>query len=322
MELLHEAFNIHIKSFRQAFGKKEKLKVAILISGGVDSSVLLDVANVLKDENNLEITSVHVVFKDISKPDEAYELVKDLSDKYSVKQNVIMDVHDKNEHFNKESARKVMKQAGFLDKYDLVLTGHHADDQIETVLFRLFRGTGVEGLKGMTYFSEYHTEKESRIFGKPFLEIRKSVIQDYANRHNVVFVEDETNFDTDIVRNYIRNIIIPRVEEKFTLEGIINSIDNIHDYLEQNKKTSLNIYKGKWFINDFINLPLMNRVYLVKEYLREMHGYNINKNIHNELKRKLADDLSHLKIQLGAGFEIYIDHHMVIVSNIKDKNTQ
>ena len=90
-------------------------------------------------------------------------------------------------------------------KYEakFILTAHHADDQAETLLYRIVKGTSITGLVWI--------EKETGYFLRPLLEIKKSEILDYAKSENLVFGHDETNDDTTIPRNLLRHEILPKL---------------------------------------------------------------------------------------------------------------
>lgn len=93
-----------------------------------------------------------------------------------------------------------------------VIVGHHADDQVETVLMHLLRGSGIAGLTGMSY-REYNSAFSSSVpVLRPMLGIWRSEIQKYCIEAGLMYVEDETNSDIDIHRNRLRHSLIPDLE--------------------------------------------------------------------------------------------------------------
>jgi len=97
--------------------------------------------------------------------------------------------------------------AGLVEPGDLVLTAHHADDQLETVLLRLMRGTGVRGLAAI---------RETQPFGpgtlaRPLLEFTRAEIEIEAKRLGLVWLEDPSNADMRFDRNYLRAGVLPRL---------------------------------------------------------------------------------------------------------------
>lgn len=98
-----------------------------------------------------------------------------------------------------------------VDKNDLLLLAHHADDQVETILYRLLRGAGPRGLAGIP---------QSRALGRggllrPLLRFTRTELEEYGTRHGLSWVEDESNQHTEFDRNYLRHRIIPALAERW-----------------------------------------------------------------------------------------------------------
>lgn len=98
-----------------------------------------------------------------------------------------------------------------LGENDCLLLAHHQDDQMETMLYHLLRGSGVRGLSGMP------TE---RVLGqgmlqRPLLSCSRQEILNYAQQHQLTWVEDESNTDTAFDRNYLRQKVLPLLEERW-----------------------------------------------------------------------------------------------------------
>lgn len=98
-----------------------------------------------------------------------------------------------------------------LSAVDVLLTGHHLDDQAETVLLRLLRGAGPKGLAAMAYQRSIGVAKLLR----PLLNFPRSVLKDYVVAQNVSWVEDESNQSTDFDRNYLRQQVMPLLEQRW-----------------------------------------------------------------------------------------------------------
>ncbi|UOA09398.1 tRNA lysidine(34) synthetase TilS [Methylobacter sp. S3L5C] len=112
-----------------------------------------------------------------------------------------------------EAARNARYTAlkSLIDVNDVLMVAQHRDDQLETVLLQLFRGSGLRGLSAMP---------ESTVFGKglmlrPLLNVAKSAIDDYAQTHALSWVNDPSNLSNDYDRNYLRNAVLPLLKQRW-----------------------------------------------------------------------------------------------------------
>ena len=110
---------------------------------------------------------------------------------------------------------------------DVLVTAHHADDQLELVCMRWMRGSGPEGLSGMTRFGPSAFDPDLQIW-RPLLGLKRSDIKAYAKWHDLSWREDHTNTDTEHQRNRVRHVLLPQIESAFgpeALSGISRSSD-------------------------------------------------------------------------------------------------
>lgn len=101
----------------------------------------------------------------------------------------------------------------FVKPNDVLFLGHHLDDQIETFFLRLMRGAGVDGLSGMP---------KSRAMGlahlmRPFLDIHRAQLEDYASAHRLNTINDESNLDNQFDRNFMRNRVLPLLASRWPM---------------------------------------------------------------------------------------------------------
>ena len=109
----------------------------------------------------------------------------------------------------------------------VVLTGHHSDDQAETLLLALKRGAGLKGLSAMQEISEVAGVTVLR----PLLNISRAEIELYANQHDLVWIEDESNQDEAFDRNFIRRQIMPALKQKWP--SILTTINRSIEHCQQ-----------------------------------------------------------------------------------------
>jgi tRNA(Ile)-lysidine synthase len=110
-----------------------------------------------------------------------------------------------------------------------VLTAHHMDDQIETAIFNLIRGSKLGGIHALSQLNEY-------IF-RPLISTSKREIQEYATLHNIEYREDSSNNDTRYLRNHIRHVLLPEFkvinpEYQKSLQDFINYTKDLKDWID------------------------------------------------------------------------------------------
>lgn len=117
------------------------------------------------------------------------------------------------------------KEDAFYGKQPLLVTAHHADDNIETVLMNFFRGTGILGMRGIVPF-----QKERSLI-RPLLHFRKQEIIKHATENQLSFVEDASNASDKYTRNFFRNQLIPQVQQIFpnAESNILENIERMRD---------------------------------------------------------------------------------------------
>jgi len=180
--------------------------ILVCCSGGVDSMVLLRLMLAVKDELDLKL---HVVTVDhglrCEAPGDA-AFVLDTCRGLGVEASLYelgMDTHTP----NLEEAAREKRYAAIYDcraRLDMrsIATGDTLDDQAETVLYRLARGTGLKGMQGMAY-----ARQDGLI--RPMLDLTRKEVEEYARANAIRFVTDQTNADLTLTRNLIRKKIMP-----------------------------------------------------------------------------------------------------------------
>ena len=189
--------------------------VAAAVSGGADSMALLHILKKLSKEMQFTLYCLHLEhgIRGLESKRDA-EFVSVQCDLWGIPCFVMhVDVpkraKEKKETIE-EAARK--ERYAYFDRMSKsmgigrIALAHHMDDQAETALFNLIRGTGIKGLTAMEY------ERKPNII-RPFLDIGKNEIEEYVRQENIPFVHDATNDDTRYVRNRIRKILFPAIKK-------------------------------------------------------------------------------------------------------------
>ena len=189
-------------------------KIFVAFSGGLDSTALLFLCNTaLKQKKIKNLKAIHINHNLSSN---SYKWQQH-SENFCRSNNIEFESFIVEVSKNRSSIESQARQARYkifeslLGENDQILLAHHMDDVFETILLRLFRGTGVDGLSGLN-------EKRSLGKGKiirPFLNLSKSDLKIYIDENDLPYVEDDTNSNNDFDRNFLRNEIIPALDKRW-----------------------------------------------------------------------------------------------------------
>ena len=250
--------NLNLLERYQQFIKKENLfspkdKLILAVSGGVDSVVLCELCK----QAGYEFIIAHCNFQlrgEESERDEKF--VRSLGEKYKVEVKVKKFETQKYSEENKMSIQEAARDLRYRWFQEIVngqwsmvnknsseqnihhspfiihlVTAHHADDNIETVLMNFFRGTGLHGLTGIPVSGSSEILNYVR---RPLLSFSKNELIDFAKENNLEFVEDSSNISSKYTRNFFRNEIIPAISKVYP-EVRSNVLANINRFGEIEK---------------------------------------------------------------------------------------
>ncbi len=292
-----------MKDFLNQMNIDKTKYIVVACSGGPDSMCLL---YLLKFYGyNIICAHVNHNLRKISSAE--YQFVY----KYCLDNNIIFEGLEiksyKNHKFSEQEARE--KRYDFfeniLKKYNtnILVTAHHGDDLIETILMRLIRGSNLQGYRGFDKISKY---KDFYIL-RPLIFYTKQEIQNYVESMNIPYVIDDTNYSEKYTRNRIRLNILPflkkenqKVNKKFLIfneelekaSSFINA--EVTKYINDN-------YKNKILnLNKFLKLPLYIREKEIEQILLDLFKKDIVllKKIHIENILSLANKKTNNKIIL------------------------
>ena len=189
--------------------------IGVACSGGADSMSLLHYLSQNKEALDIEVVAINIDhnIRSNSSSDSAFvsAFCKENHIKcYKFNIDVFKLMNDQKLTLE-EAARKArytmfdsLLARGIVDKIAL---GHHISDQVETVLFNIFRGTGLNGASGMDYLRGKYI--------RPLLDTTKQQIMAYIHKNEIPYVDDETNFESQANRNFIRNEIMPLIKQRW-----------------------------------------------------------------------------------------------------------
>src|SRR5512147_3140271 len=186
-------------------------RVAAGLSGGIDSVVLLHVLRGLAPRFGYRLSAVHVNHGLSPNAGDWEKFCRALCLELEVPFTALRVKVRKQRHGLEAAAREARRAALASVHADAIALGHHLDDQAETVLHNLLRGAGLAGASGMPAVGRLGRARLLR----PLLEVPRSAIRAYAAEHRLGWIEDESNADEGLTRNFIRRRVGPLLESKF-----------------------------------------------------------------------------------------------------------
>ena len=201
-----------LSSFLQTLPGCKRFLIAY--SGGMDSHVLLHLLAGLRFDTDCEIKALHVNHNIQHESPAWARHCQETCDALDVELEVIdVDASQSGRESPESWARQLRYDAfeRLLAEDDILLTAHHQDDQLETFLLRLFRGSGVMGLASMRAVRKLGKGLHAR----PLLEHSRAELFEYAARNNLDWVEDPSNADQRIDRNFVRHEVIPAIKKRW-----------------------------------------------------------------------------------------------------------
>ena len=318
MELFREILNINKK-----YNLIENDDIIVVgFSGGPDSVFLVEMLKKLQHFFNFKIYLVHI--NHLLRGEDANS-DENFSFEYAKKNNLEIFIKRIPVKEIAKEIGKTLEEVGREERYKFfseiyekvgatkIATAHNKDDQIETFLFRLIRGTSLQGLEGIKI-------KNNNVI-RPISEIYKKDILEYLNKNEIQYKIDKTNFENEFTRNSIRLDLIPFIEERYNIKFKDKIFSLIEEIRENNQNNSLNL-------SDYVNSE--NKIILEKmKFLSNFDKKNLlslflnKKNI--EINRNKIDEINSLiksngtkKIDLDKSYRIVKDYTYLYIEDKKE----
>ncbi len=280
-------------------------KVLLSLSAGKDSIAMLHLMIKMREELGFHISVFHLnhmMRGDESDRDEVH--VRNLAEEYGLKCHVKSYdfLPGKNRMSFEEHAREVryrfLEETANINTYHRIATAHSLDDHIETLIMRLFTGTGIYGLRGIPFV-------RGKII-RPLIRIKTREIYAYLEENNLSWREDSSNREMNILRNNIRKNLVPAIESIFpaydsALERLSEQAEENNELLEeffsQSYKEIIDIENGDIFvrINEFTGNDIFLK-YIISYVLRKYFNEFPSSGMLNEAVRNINRNRSHLPV--------------------------
>lgn len=188
-------------------------RVCVALSGGMDSVVLLEALSRLGAALSLQLSAIHVHHGLSPNADQWAAFCESLCEARSIPLTISRIQVDRSLPGGIEALARDARYAAFGGvNAEFLAVAQHADDQAETVLHQILRGTGLKGMAGM---GEARRLRDGLILIRPLLGIARAGIEAYAKENRLEWIEDESNADTAYTRNFIRHTLTPTLAERF-----------------------------------------------------------------------------------------------------------
>ena len=283
-------------------------KIALGLSGGVDSIVLFHLLVTKYKESYKELVAFHINHGLREESYEEAEFVENFVKNYNVKfykkelnmNDLVRDSHTSEEMLARKLRYEAFEEMSSLEGGVKLVTAHHKNDQVENILMRLLSGRSMD----YNLMIEEQTTIGNLEVYRPLLNILKIDLEQYAAKNNLKYYVDSTNFDTDYTRNNIRHNIVPLLND-VNAASFDNLINFSSYYQNINTELKNKVLEAK---NDYVISLEEDKVELDKEKLLK----NTKEEIYFLLRDILANNFGIFDIKQRAFF--------TIIEDLKSKN--
>ena len=278
-------------------------KIALGLSGGVDSIALFHLLVTKYKESYKELVVFHINHGLREESYEEAEFVENFVKNYNVKfykkelnmKDLVRDSHTSEEMFARKLRYDAFEEMSSLEGGVKLITAHHKNDQVENILMRLLSGRSMD----YNLMIEEKTTIGNLEVYRPLLNVLKADLEQYADKNDLKYYVDSTNFDTDYTRNNIRHNIVPLLND-VNAAGFDNLINFSSYYQNINAELKNKVLEVK---DDYVVSTEDGKVELDKEKLLK----NTKEGIHFLLRDILANNFCIFDVKQKALFTIIED---------------
>ena len=294
--------------------------IVVGLSGGPDSICLLYLLNSIRDEFKIDIVAVHINHMLRAEEADADELYcKDVCEQLGIEffsRKININEYSMKNGISSETAGRevryryfdeVMKSKGF----NKIATAHNANDQAETILMRLMRGTGIEGLCGIPV-------KRDNVYIRPILFMKREEVEEYCRVNNLMPRIDKSNLERVYSRNKVRLDILPYMKENFNSD-VIEAINRMSELLRIDNNfidNEVNKYYEEFCTRENNIIVISKEVFkfhkailyrVIRRAIKDVAGNNYNVELKN------IEDVITLS-EIGTGKIIYLPNDIIAVN--------
>ncbi|WP_455490929.1 tRNA lysidine(34) synthetase TilS [Granulicatella sp.] len=303
----------------------------LAVSGGVDSMVLLASFFLLQKKfPTLQFSVVHIHHHLRKESDEEEAMVRDFCGERNISLEVYhweqgasqtIGIEEKAREFRYQKLEESMNK----HKASYVVVAHHADDQAETVLMKLTRGSTIEGIAGMKSIRPF----SNGYLIRPFLTVDKEELYEYASIHQIPYREDVSNQSLEYTRNRFRQEIIPLFKQenpKFNqkIQEFTQTLQEQQEVIltlaHQWMKQELVEFPNGWSWNreNYMNQPIGLQKVILVEISKKLGGLLSTKNV-SDIQTAIVSDTSQLSLNLPKGWTFQKRYHQLLIKKEEKK---
>ena len=288
--------------------------IAVAYSGGLDSSVLLQLAAQCCKARGLPLQAFHVHHGLSPNADQWLAHARERSETLQVRfDSRKVRVSNQSEHGTEQAARlaryAALGEMCEANRVPLLLTAHHEDDQAETVMLQWLRGAGLPGVSGMASAQSSHALlPETVVLGRPLLGVSRQQLERVASGLSINFITDESNADTRFRRNSLRHAIFPVLERHFS--GVSHTLSRSARHFQQAQRLLDGLAEQDFrqcATGDDLSLPALRQLSpdrqdnLLRYWMRERTGQYPSEaqlqQLHEQLLHSSADAQPQIHLQ-------------------------
>jgi len=311
---------VSIVKHKNLINKTEPIVVAL--SGGVDSMVLFDILSTL----NSHIVIAHVNHNKRPESIDEYNYIKAMAKKRKIPFEGYTMGENEQSNFQHDSRLKrydFFRAIAGKYKAKKIAVAHHLDDQVETVLMRIVRGTSFSGYTGI---KEIRIDRNVSII-RPLMNIKKDDILAYAKDHNIDYFEDSSNREDIYTRNRFRNNIIPLLREEnpnldqkiIQLAEYIDSADELIEKIKNEFLHEFSMYNHVSLV-DFNKLNRIVKIKVIKHMVNSTTDNQVE--VSYEQYKQIIDmclgEEPNQRISLSETFDFVKEYEVIYVSKLEE----
>lgn len=290
------------RQFKQEIDIDTQKPLVVSVSGGVDSMVMLDFLRRM----GLSLVVVHFNHQKRAQSEKEADMVREYAKKYELPFNYYKLTINSTSNFQNRARilrRRHLQEVARRNDTPYILTAHHLDDLLENILISLTKGGSLQSYAGMR---QVHQQGDF-IYVKPFLYHDKDALLETAKKYHIPYMEDDSNYTTEFLRNRYRLTVIPIMKQenenlltqaKHYNQQLISAYDHI-------RKQAIEFLEGR----DTINIPRYRRLDRAVQdeviaYLLEEKGVNLNYRLINRIRKVLLSKKPNQTVNLSGRYQL------------------